>query len=66
MTKFRKLKKNLPIFAAKATATKEATIRNLMVSPDYAIQSKLVSFLMSSNVHKIKYFLKKEASNLHL
>ena len=35
---FVKVKKNLLIFAAEATAIKEATVRNLMVSPDYAIQ----------------------------
>ena len=35
---FIKVKKNLLIFAAEATTIKEATVRNLMVSPDYAIQ----------------------------
>ena len=35
---FVKVKKNLLIFAAEATAIKEATVRNLMVWPDYEIQ----------------------------
>ena len=70
---FVKVKKNLLIFAAEATAIKEATTRNLMVWPDYAIQDYTEEIKISKFYRDVckcpqnnNIFLTKEGTNLHL